>query len=340
MKPNRWNLLVIAIAAALVLGVLGCGGGGDGGTGTAAQPIKPLYPERKLDITLDGYQGPENVGILMAYQRGYFEKLGLSVWIRTPQSRMRPLPYVVEEEVALAITHQPQVVLAGDKEAPVAAFGSLVAQPTAALMWPKKSKISGISGLKGKTIAITGLPFEKDFLESALARGGLTLKDVKLVRADYELVPTLLSGHADAILGSWNLEGAELEARGLKPVITRLDSLGVPDYEELVLIARPERLAKEPQVIRTFMAAVARGTAAAVEDPEAAARLLAKYGVEEMGPTLEAKVKATLPLLSKTGEMDPAKAEGLVSWMHEQGMIETEPSASELFSNNYLPPAE
>lgn len=326
----------MAAAAVLCLGMLGCGGGSD--PQTTAKPIRPLSPTRELDITIDGYQGPENVGILMAYYRGDFEKLGLSVWIRTPESRLRPLPYVAEEEVALAVSHQPQVVLAGDKQAPVAAFGSLVSQPTAALMWPKKSKIGGIAGLKGKTIAITGLPFEKGFLESVLARGGLTLDDVKLVYADYELVPTLLSGRADAIFGSWNVEGIELEKKGLQPVIKRVQDLGIPFYEELVLIARPERLAKEQQVIRTFMAALARGTAAAIEDPEAAARLLAKERGESLTPALKAEVKATVPLLSKTGEMDPEKASGLVTWMHEQGMIEKEPSVSDLFSNDYLPP--
>lgn len=337
MGVNRW-ILAVGVAAALALAVLGCGGGSD--PQTTAKPIKPLSPTRELDITLDGYQGPENAGILMAYQRGYFEKLGLTVWIRTPQSRLRPLPYVVEEEVALAVTYQPQVVLAADKKAPVAAFGGLVSQSTAALIWPKKSKISGIADLKGKTIAITGLPFEKDFLESVLARAGLTLDDVKIVRADYELVPTLLSGHADAILGSWNVEGVQLEKMGLKTVVKRLQNLGIPPYEELVLIARPERLGKESQVIRTFMAALARGTAAAIENPEAAARLIAQVRGERVTPALKAEVEATLPLLSKTGEMDPEKASGLVSWMHEQGMVEKEPSVSDLFSNDYLPPPE
>jgi putative hydroxymethylpyrimidine transport system substrate-binding protein len=331
-------MLVAGAVAVLCLGMLGCGGGSD--PQTTVKPIRPLSPTRELDITIDGYPGPENVGILMAYYRGYFEKLGLSVWIRTPESRLRPLPYVAEEEVALAVAHQPQVVLAGDKEAPVAAFGSLISQPTAALMWPKKSKIGGIAGLKGKTIAITGIPFEKNFLESVLARGGLTLKDVKLVNADYELVPTLLSGNADAIFGSWNVEGVELEKKGLKPVIKRVQDLGIPPYEELVLIARPERLAKESQVIRTFMAALARGTAAAVEDPEAAARLIAKNRGENLTPALKAEVEATVPLLSRTGEMDPEKASGLISWMHEQGMIEKEPPVSDLFSNDYLPPPE
>lgn len=336
MKINRRILSAGAVVVLLSFGVLGCGGGGGADPQTTAKPIKPLSPPRELDITLDGYQGPENVGILMAYQRGYFERLGLSVWIRTPESRLRPLPYVAEEEVALAVSHQPQVVLAGDKEAPVAAFGSLISQPTAALIWPKQLKIGGIADLKGKTIAITGLPFEEAFLESVLARAGLTLDDVKVVRADYELVPTLLSGHADAILGSWNVEGVQLEKMGLKTVVKRLQGLGVPPYEELVLIARPERLAKEPQVIRTFMAALARGTAAAVEDPEAAARLIAQVKGEKVTPALKAEVEATVPLLSKTGEMDPEKASGLIDWMHEQGMVEKEPSVSELFSNDYL----
>jgi putative hydroxymethylpyrimidine transport system substrate-binding protein len=333
MKVNRW-IPAVGAAAVLACGVWGCGGSTD--AQTTAKPIKPLSPPQKLDITIDGYQGPENVGILMAYYGGYFEKLGLEVWIRTPESRLRPLPYVVEKEVALAVTHQPQVVLAGDKEAPVRAFGSLVSQSTLALMWPRKSKIGGIADLKGKTIAITGLPFETDFLESVLARAGLTLEDVKIDRADYELVPALLSGRADAILGSWNVEGVELEKRGLKPVVKRVQGLGVPPYEELVLIARPDRLAKESQVIRTFMAALARGTAAAVEHPAEAARLIAKVRGEGMTPALKAEVEATVPLLSRTGEMDSATH--LVRWMHEQGMIESEPSVSELFSNDYLPP--
>ncbi len=320
----------------LCLGMLGCGGGSD--PQTTAKPIRPLSPPRELDITIDGYQGPENVGLLMAYYGGYFERLGLKIWIRTPESRLRPLPYVAEEEVALAVSHQPQVVLAGDKEAPVAAFGSLISQPTLALMWPKKAKIGGIADLKGKTVAITGIPFEKEFLEGVLARAGLKPGDVKIKVADYELVPTLLSGQADAIFGSWNVEGVELEKKGLQPVIKRVQDLGIPPYEELVLIARPERLAKEQQVIRTFMAALARGTAAAIEDPEEAAQLVAKLRGEKLTPALKAEVKATVPLLSKTGEMDPEKASGLTEWMHEQGMIEEEPSVSDLFSNNYLPP--
>ena len=268
MRMVRW-MATAAVAAVLLVG---CGGGS--GSDTETTRALPQLP-REVQITLDGYPGPENVGILMAEQRGYFEDVGLEVWVRTPVSQLRPVRYVAEGEVDLSISHEPQVEMAREKGVPVVSIGSLISQPTAAMIWLRKSGIRGIADLKGKTIAIPGLPFQRDLLQSVLAREDLTLDDVKVVFSDYELVPDLVSGRADAIFGgSWNLEGRELQVRGLKPVITRVQDLGTPSYDEFVLIARPHRLARDPQLFRDFTAAVARGTAAAVEDPESDRRIL------------------------------------------------------------------
>lgn len=292
--------MAMAIALiALLVALGGCGGGDE--TESAKPPPLPLVP-KELDITLDGYPSAQNVGILMAEKRGYFEDVGLDVWVRTPVSRLRPVSYVAEGEVALAVSHQPQVALAQEKGAQVATFGSLISEPTAAVIWLEKSKIESIADLKGKTIAITGLPFERDFLQSILARDGLTLDDVKVQFADYDLVPALVNGQADAIFGSWNIEGAQLEARRLRPVITPVTSLGIPAYEELVLIARPDRLSSEKRWIRAFVTAVSRGTEAAVEDPEAAARLIANKISEPNLAVIRAELEKTLPLLSESGE--------------------------------------
>lgn len=298
MGPIR-RLLTAVAAAALLAGVGGCGESGE--TGTVKLP--PLEP-RELDITLDGYPSAQNVGILMAEQRGYFDELGLDVWVRTPGSRLSPLRYVAEGEVALAVSHEPQVVLAREKGAPITAFGSLVQEPTAAMIWLGKSKIDGVADLEGKTVAITGLPFERSFLQDILAGAGLSLDDVKVERADYDLVPALVKGRADAILGSGNLEGAELESRGLDPVVTPVTDLGISPYEELVLITRSDRLAREPRSIRSFMKAVERGAAAAIEDPRAAAEAIeGSVGAnpDSSRKVTEAQVEATLPLLAGTG---------------------------------------
>src|SRR4029079_4221377 len=102
-----------------------------------------------------------------------------------------------------------------------------------------------------------------------LARVGLSLKDVQVKSVGYNLVPALASGRGAAIFGgAWNLEGARLEALGAKPVITRIQSLGAPSYEELVVIARKDLLAENPGLACRFMSAVRHGTEAAVKSPE------------------------------------------------------------------------
>lgn len=325
--------LVIVLSA----GAWGCGGGSDGGP-----TPEPLQPPRELEITLDGAPGPENVGILMAKRRGYFEEAGLEVTVHRPIGPRRPVLYVADKEVDLAISHEPQVAVAQENGVPIVAVASLVPRPTAAMIWLKESKIHGIADLKGRTIAIPGVPFERGLLRNVLTQAGLTLGDVKVEAVEYDLVQALASGRADAIFGgSWNVEGVELEKRGLKPVVKRVQGLGVPAYEELVLIARRDRLEREPRSIRNFLAAMNRGTAAAIEEPKAAARAIVEAAKELAGVTesvqlVEAEVEETLPLLSASGRMHTGEAERLVTWMQGRGLLRGNLAASALFTNSYL----
>ncbi len=327
MKPFRW-LFVLGLAVFLI----GCGEGSDAETAeTAGKPPKPEPKLQEVRLTLDEIFSPEDAGLLTASHQGYFEDAGFEAHITAPSPPTRPVRYVAEGIVDMAVSHPPQVAIAQEKGIPIVAVGSLVSRPTISMIWLKESKISGIADLRGKTIAYQGLPFEEAFLEAVLRRAGLSPAEVKIkqtiARAQYKLVPELASGRADAIFGgSGNVEGAELESRGLKPVVTPARELGIPAYDELVVIARRDRLAKEPELFRRFMAAARRGTATAVEDPEAATEAVVA-GLEGEGyedenrSTVEAGVEASLPLLSRTGRLDRAEEERLRDWMRAEGIL-------------------
>lgn len=341
MKVGCW-LIAMCLTAVLLTA---CGDGGESDTAggnvrmAEKQPDRPRKIEH-LKLTLAGLEGPESAGILMAEERGYFSDEGLDVDVLTPSNPTSAIGYVEYNVDDLGVTSQPQLVLAREEGSPLVAVGSLVTQPTAAMIWLRESKIRGIADLEGKTIAIAGLSYQEALLESMLAEAGLTLEDVVVEEVSYELAPSLVSGKADAILGSWNVEGLELESRGLHPVVTPVDTLGIPAYEESVLITRADRVAEDPQMIRGFMSAVRRGAIAAIEDPEAVVKAI-ETGDETNPETdrkeIEAQVEATLPLLSKTGYMSPEQAEQLVVWMLDQGMIEDEMPVSELLTNSYVP---
>jgi putative hydroxymethylpyrimidine transport system substrate-binding protein len=336
MRGIRWLVLLIAATALLA----GCGGGETSGTTSEGLDLPP--EPRAIEVNLNGYEGPEHAGFLMARENGYFEDVGLAVATGSPANPSRPVRYVLSEISDLGVSHMPQVAISVANGKPIVAVGSVISQSTAAMIWLPRSGIESISDLKGKTVAIPGLPFQKALLRSVLERAGLELSDVELKLVSYKSVPVLTSGKADAIFGgSGNVEGAELRALGLKPVVTPVPDLGVPPYEELVLFASRERVAKEPQLIRKVLAGLSRGTAAAGRNPRRAVEVV-QNGVEpnpdstRMGMKLG--VEATLPLLSETGEMDPAQAEALVDWMKSEGMIPKKIPVSELLTNEFLSP--
>ena len=349
MKVTVWLVAAGAVIAFLV----GCGQSKSSQSVETTRPRSAVQkhpkpragkPHKKLKrvyLTLDEHEGPTSVGIMMAADRGYFADVGLSVWIGDPQTPNRPVRYVAGETVDLGVTHLPEVALAQHRGAPIIAVGSLVPEPTAAMIWTRDSKVHGLRDLKGKTIAITGLPFQEQFLQSVLARQGLNPKDVTVKKVGYELVNSLLFHKADAIFGgSWNLEAVELEELAQKPTVTRVAKLGVPAYDELVVIARKDRVAREPKLIRNFMSAVARGTAAAIKDPAAAVKVIEEgdEGNPDSTPEItKAETEATLPLLSRDGFISPVHAERLVEWMVRQGMLNREPQISQLLTNRFSP---
>lgn len=298
----------------------------------------PTFPPQ-LHLSYDGQVTPANVAILMAVTKGFFTDVGLTVYPSSPVIPRRPVSYVAAYTDDIAIAQQPQIALGKDHDAPVVAVGSLVSEPTAALIWLKESGIREIADLENKTIAVPGIPYQEEMLESILEKAGVSPDDVDVKTVGYKVLPALLHGKADAIFGgSWNVEGAALRARGVKPVIKRVQEFGVPSYDEVMVITRADRAAREPWVIRKFMSALRRAVRAVKRNPELASKLV-QSGPHEFPLTMkeiDAQVRATLPLLSPTGHVDLDQARRLTTWMHSEGMIQRQSPASGLFTDKYL----
>jgi putative hydroxymethylpyrimidine transport system substrate-binding protein len=329
MRLPRLPAIALAVALlALALGLAACGEKSEEG-GAQTEP---------LSLTLDFYPNPDHAGIYMAQKLGYFADAGLDVSIQTPSDPAAPIKLLAAGQTDLAISYEPEVLLAREQGLDVVAVGALVDRPLTSLIWLKKSGIAGVAGLRGKTIATAGIPYQDAYLKTILARAKLTPSDVNAVNVGYGLLPALVGGRAQAMLGGFsNVEGVDLRLRGKDPVVTPVDRLGVPSYDELVLVAKRDRLEEDPESIRLFLAALARGTAAAIKSPDATTNALLEAN-SDLDPKLtRAEVGATLPLLSRGGFMDPEKWSRFIAWMRENGLISTLPPASAALSNTYLP---
>jgi putative hydroxymethylpyrimidine transport system substrate-binding protein len=335
MKSPRIPVIAVAVALlALALGLTACGEKSEDVSGEA----------QSLDLALDFYPNPDHAGIYMAQKLGYFREAGLDVNISSPSDPSAPIKQVAAGRTDLAISYEPEVMLAQQQGLGVVAVGALVDRPLTSMIWLKKSKIKGVGDLRGKTIATAGIPYQDAFLKTILARANLSPSDVKAVNVGFGLLPALAGGSAQAMLGGYsNVEGVDLRERGKSPVVTPVDKLGVPTYDELVLVAQRKRLEEDPEAIRLFIAALARGTVAAVKSPNAATKAVLEAN-HDLNPKLTAaETKATLPLLKPSkpgrpyGYMDPAQWRNFIGWMRDNELIPSLPPPSQVLSNAYLP---
>jgi putative hydroxymethylpyrimidine transport system substrate-binding protein len=325
---------LVALAAAALLAA--CGGGGDATTGSAGNP-------QPFTLDLDWYVNPDHAGIYSALDQGYFRQAGLDVRPQVPSDPSAPIKEVAAGRADLAVSYEPEVLLAQDKGLDVQAVAAVVDQPLTSLISLPQGGIAAPADLNGKTVGTAGIPYQSDYLQTIEQSAGVPSSSVKEVNVGLNLLPTVIGGKVDAILGGFrNIEGVDLRLRGLDPRVVPVDQLGVPTYDELVLVARKSNVDEHPEAIRSFIAALAKGTSYAMGHRQEAANAILSAGKGLDPMQTRAEVQATLPLLAPArgrpyGYLDQDQWRAYAEWMAEHDLISSAPPASDVLTNDLLP---
>jgi putative hydroxymethylpyrimidine transport system substrate-binding protein len=334
--------LAALLAAALAALALSACGEKQEPAGSGADPKKNLDA---FTLVLDYLPNADHAGIYAAQATGEFERAGLDVEIVTPPDPSAPLKLLQAERADLAISYEPEVILARTKGVKLLSVAALVQKPLTTLMAIEGSGIRTAADLEGKTIGTAGIPYQAAYLKTILARAQVPESSVKRVDVGFNLVPAMISKRVDATLGAfWNVEGVDLQARGRKPTILRMERLGVPTYNELVLAAKRTSLKPDAASrIRRFLQALARATAAVRDDPQVAVDALVEAN-PDLDPARQlAQVKATLPEFFPPGKDDPIgwhdqdQWHAYGEWMFKNKLVPKSPRAESAFTNEFLP---
>lgn len=297
----------------------------------------------KLRLVLDYFPNADHAPIYAAEANGDFKRAGLDVDIVTPSDPSAPLKLVAANRADIAISYEPELFLARDKGAKVVGVGALVSAPLTSIMSLGSANIRTVADLDGKTVGTAGLPYQAAYLKTILEGAGIDPARVKQVDVGFNLVPAMLSKKVDATLGAfWNYEGTQLAREKKDPSIIRMERVGVPTYDELVLAVSEKTAQDRGDVIRRFMQALQRGAAAVKADPAAGVTPLLAANRELDRGLQTAVVRATLPAFFPTqkgrpfGWQDPEEWRAYGAWMRENGLVENPPSQAVL-TNEFLP---
>ncbi len=326
---KKWLILVM-IAVLLLLG--GCS------QGNKAQTKKGL---QKVSIMLDWYPNAVHTAIYTAQAKGYFAKEGLDVDIKMPSETTDPLKLVAAGKVDLAISYQPQVVMARAEGIPVVSIAALVREPLNYLMVPKKSGITRPRELEGKNIGYSSLEFEQAVLKTMVKYDGGNPDKVKTTDVGFDLIPAITANKVDGIEGGYiNHEKLLLEKEG-HPVNTfNPAKYGVPNYYELIFITGERNLSKKKATIKKFWKAITKGQADVTKDPKAALNILYKH--EDSAFPLDHQVESKslnilLPLMNSNtegfGHQDLAVWKNISDWLYSKKMIDKKIDVKKSFIN-------
>ena len=154
----------------------------------------------------------------------------------------------------------------------------------------------------------------------------------------------MLSGKVDATLGAfWNVEGVELRQRKQRPWIVPVNRLGVPDYDELVLVANSDKVDDQRDDLRLFISALSRGAREARRDPRAAAGVLLDANKDLKAKPTRESVRVTIPALFPEkaerpyGFLDPVQWRNYGGWMVDNGVLKDLPDIDAALTNDLLP---
>ncbi|HEY5188515.1 MAG TPA: ABC transporter substrate-binding protein [Solirubrobacteraceae bacterium] len=280
-------LLLIAAAAALVLAA--CGEKKD----TLSPP--GATANQSVRLMLDWFPNADHVGLYRAQAEGDFRAAGLTVAIQVPSDPATPLQLLAAGKVDVAISYEPELLLARDKGLPLVSIAALVQRPLTSIVSLGARHITSPAQLRGKTVGDAGIPYQHSYLETILQHAGVAPTSVKEVNIGANLVGAMLSGRVDATLGAyWNYEALQLRQMGRKVNVIRVDDAGVPAYDELVLVTRESTLASETNLLRRFVQALGRGYQAARADPQAGVSSLVSANPALSAKLQLASVRATL----------------------------------------------
>jgi putative hydroxymethylpyrimidine transport system substrate-binding protein len=327
------RLAVLAIACALTLSACG-----------AKQDTISASHTKPFTVMLDWFPNADHAPLYSALAAGDFRATGLEVKPVVPSETAEPLKLLAAGKLDMAISYEPELLLARDEGLKLVSIAALVQRPLTSIIALPSQHISSVANLAGKTVGTAGIPYQAAELKSALQSAGVNPASVHEVNVGFNLVPAMLSGKVAATLGGyWNYEALQLQLMHRHPVTIPIDQAGVPTYDELVLVVREEEARSRGQDLRAFLQALARGEHLVRAGPAAAASLLVKAN-PSLEPKLQlASIEQTLPAALPSGGkpygyQDPTAWATFGNWMFAHGLLHHDPNtALPPFTNEFLP---
>jgi NitT/TauT family transport system substrate-binding protein len=316
-KPRKISSFLKTILLFGLIGLLGC---------------SDLKKENnQTTLLLDWFANPNHVPIYAGISKGFFQEENISLNIKKIFDPSDSIPYLTSNQTDLAIYYMPQTIRAQSKGANLKVIGSLIDKPLNCILYRKDSSINTIEDLEGKTIGYAMASLNTLQLQKLCIEKKITPKETICLSTD--LVAAISTGRVDATLGCYkNIESQQLLAMGVETGSFPIQILGIPEFEELVILANSIK-GQDKNFITRFKRAMQKSIDFCKNNPQEAFELYTHQNPDKMQNTISWEEKAwqlTYPLFSISQDFNKNKWQDFSNWMFNNGLIINNVSAETL----------
>ena len=293
-----------------------------------------------------------DAGVFAAVDHKFFEAEGLEVEFVSPSTPADGLKLLASGGVQFATAHSTEVLTARSKGLRVVSIATNHQYGTAGIMVPTTSGVTSLKQLEGKTLGITGIPYNRTMLEYCLTSAGVDLSKVNIVIVGFAPMPLLLSNRIDGLGDAitWS-EPAMFNVQLNKPPDDKetykyfaFYQNGLPRYYTLGVVASEDTVNKNPELAKRFLRAWVKGLDWAINNQKAAVDNMRKR-VPEINEREATANFAEIARISQSpdtqahglGWQDPAVWAKQEEFMRDHGVISSKVDVSQAMTDSLLP---
>lgn len=319
-------LLVVSLAA--------CGGQSDSQTQGADQA-------KKVTVMLDWVPNTNHTGLYVALEQGWYKEQGLDVEIIQP-AEGGTAQLVATNKADFGVSYQEEVTMARANDVPIVSIAAVIQHNTSGFASKKDANITSPKDFEGKRYGGWGSPTEEAVIKALMENYQGDFSKVEMINVGQMDFFTVIERDADFTWIYYGWDGVEAERRNFPLNVMMLKDLEPAlDYYTPVLIASESTIANDPETVRKFLAATAKGYQYCIDHPEQAAEILLKHAPElerdlvvASQKWLSSKYQDDAP---RWGEQKQSVWKNYAQWLHRQGLLPQAIDETKAFTNEFLP---
>ena len=292
-------------------------------------------------IALDWTPNTNHTGLFVATELGFFADENLDIEILQP-GPTASIALVASGRSEFGVSMQEYVTMARAQDVPVVSIAAVFQHNTSGFAAPSDRGIESPASFENLRYAGWGSDLEAVMIQTVMEAGGADFETVEMVNiGTIDFATAVRRDLADFYWIFYGWQGIHAELEGIAFDYMPLPDLAeVLDYYTPVFMSRESLIAEQPDLVRRFVRAVARGYIYAFSHPIEAAEILL-----EAVPELERELVIASQCWLAGRSHDDLPIWGwqqldvwsrFADWAYDNGLIDRAIEPAAAFTNDFL----